>query len=123
MNGKAPLMTLLSALIDVPNVAIQSRIKDELVSFSGTIVGIRFGKDTDPFILIEGDDGQRYFVGPDDLQIHLNRSDRVKTQAEPRASAVGHCLAVHDGRVCRKAKGHTSPHDWEVYPLGSSSLR
>lgn len=117
MSPQPTLILLLSSLIDVPNVTVQCRLDGEPVSFVGPITSIHF-KSAAPLVFIETQSGERGWVSLDDLEIRIHGNSNAADQPEPEMMAIDRCLAICDGRVCQKAAGHQSPHDWEAYPLG-----
>ena len=117
MRADSKLMVLLSTLIDVPNVTIRSRIHGEIVSFAGPIAGVRFGQDTDPFVLVNLRDGSEFYVSLQGFEIRINGNGMNIDLSRSRGSLADQCLAIHDGQLCHNARGHESPHEWEVYAL------
>jgi hypothetical protein len=80
-TNKIFLTNFLSALINVPNVTIESRVLDNLLGFGGPIISIDWGKDDDDYILAVTDYGYQFAVSMDELRITINEREYASTDS------------------------------------------
>jgi hypothetical protein len=73
ITRKGILISLISPLIKLELVTIQSLIHGEVVGFEANLIGLSYGDATDPFILVSTDEGMQFGVSLEELSIKVGK--------------------------------------------------
>lgn len=74
LTQKSLLVSLISPLVNLPEVSISSTVEGQTVGFGGRICALHWGKD-DAFILVDVDYGYQFGVTLNNLKIEVVKTD------------------------------------------------
>jgi hypothetical protein len=120
LDPKIFLSDLLSHLVNVPDVDIESTINGETVGFAGPITSISFGKIEEPWVYVNTDYGYQFGVTMENLVIklvkdktippvHVYTAESVKMHLKSEETTCPECgepqFECPGGLVCKNGHG------------------